>query len=594
MTTTYSVHKQKQNINTYGPITSSYEPTTQKTTIPFNVTSDVTQSGSETQTSRAPTQRKDRHRKSERHPKRTTPKQQITTEHSVYTHKFPRHHFEFTYPFDDEKEHNPKSPQKSQKESASEKKPQRVQNAKFAYEQGADSNTNSTQVPHYGEYSSAESKRETQAQASSEEDEEKATEKSEPQKSPFYNFFHDEEVQEHEETTPKPKRQKQKPQKEEDSAEEGKNKSFLSPEKFQDIPNPFADPNFDFNAYLHELRATQRQRLRQRQRQPNESQDQRRILYPNQALPQNLYSPYRPYAAIPVQETTTLLPISTINPYVNEYQTTYLPDETIRHLEANPALPLVVRNALKSLNGNVDQPYRSNTALNPVQAKPGSFPPVPLYKSPDRGPQTFKNSQIIAYNLNTHKAGYKPGQGKGQQQRLKQPVATTMNDDYYYYYYDDEPQQTKQTNNNAKLPPKKPADDEYYYYEYYDYPEEKNKTKPNNIINYEYVPPHQPPKVKPAPRNPFLSNPNSLPSQNHNSYKPPNDNINLFTIKPVHVPLTTIPPFSFFSPTERNFYTTARIATTVQPTVGYTRQRLTTVPNSDRDSRRNQPIFYNR
>lgn len=606
MTTTFSVHK--QNVNTYGPITSSYDPTTQKTTIPIS-SSDVTQSGSETQTSRAPSQQ----RKPERNNKRTTPEATTTTEHSVYTHKFPRHHFELTWPFDDEDDVSSPAPKssKSQKESASEKKPQRVQNAKFSYEQGSASKTNSSKVPLYSDYSSAETQREPQTQSSNEEqEEEKQTERSKPQKSPFYDFFHSDDSGERVvETTPKPKRQ-QKPVKQEESDEhqEGQaKKAFFGgskeDDKFEDIPNPFADPNFDFNGYLQELKASQAQH---QQRAPNESNNQRRVIYANQAIPQNVYRPYRPYAIIPVQETTTLIP-TTLNPYV-DYQTTYAPDETIKQLETNPALPLVIRNALKSLNSpRVDQPYHSHTALKPVQAKPGAPAPYtpqgspyaasiasPSYKSNDRGPQTFKNSHIIAYNVNTHKTAFKPGTSNNQKSPPKaqvKHVPVVATDDYYYYYYDDEPQQTQQvkapsTNKKVEVVNKKPADDEYYYYEYYDYPEEKNKTKPSAPVRYEYVPPpkNNKPANKTPPRNPF-TNPNSLPTQNHNTYKYPSDNTNYYTIKPVNNPLTTTSYPSYAAA----FYSTARSVTTVQPTAS--RQRLTT---TDGDSRHDQPNFYNR
>lgn len=606
MTTTYSVRK--QNVNTYGPITSNYEPTTEKTTIPI-ISSDVTQSGSETQTSRAPSQHNP-----ERSYKRTTPSTSSSTEHSVYTHKFPRHHFDLTWPFDEEGASSPAP--KNQKESASEKKPQRVQNAKFAYAQGSASKTNSTRVPLYADYSSAESQKEPQTQSSSneeeeeeeDEEEEKPTERAKAagHRSPFYNFFHTKESDH--DTTPKPKQQqqqtKQKPSRKEDEdshervIEGSAKKAFYSSgskedDKFEDIPNPFADPNFDFNGYLQELRANQAQ-----QRAPNESNQQRRIIYVN---PQNAYRPYRPYGVIPVEETTTLVPGTTLLPY-GEYQTTYIPDETIKHLETNAALPLVIRNALKNLNGpRGDQPYQSShTAPKSVETKPlypGYSPPS--YKPTDRGPQTFSNSKIIAYNVNTHKSAFKPGHSGSSQKQSSQKVPVKQvpvvaNDDYYYYYYDDEPkqkqQQAKSSSTNNKVV-NKPEDDEYYYYEYYDYPEEKNKTKPNVVIRYEYVPGPPPKSSKPVnsnktpPRSSY-SNPNSLPSHTLNTYKSPNDNY--YTITPVHVPLTTT-PYPVYSSNYKALYTTARTVTTVQPTA---RQRLTTT--TDRDSRHDHPNFYHR
>lgn len=613
MTTTFSVHK--QNINTYGPITSSYDPTTQKTTIPIS-SSDVTQSGSETRTSRSPPEPTNN--------KRTTPQPTSPTLHSVYTHKFPRHHFDFSFPFDDDQD--PFNPiPKNQKESASEKKPQRVQNTKFAYEQGSDSNTNV-------DYSSDEIKDEQQAKSSNEEEdeEEKPNDHSKGQKSPFYDFFHSDDSGEA--TTPKPKRQqKTKERKEEDSgeSEEGSaRKTFFGSSttddrKFEDIPNPFADPNFDFNGYLQQLRASQaaqqqqllqQQQQQQQQRTPHETKEQRRIIHTNQALPQNVYRPYRPYSIIPVQEATTLIP-TTLNPYI-DYQTTYTPDETIRHLETSPVLPLVIRNALKTLNGgNVDQPYHSHTALKPVQTKPSgstiyssSSSTNPTYKSGERGPQTFKNSHILAYNVNTQKSAFKPGLQNNQKSTPKvqvKQVPVVATDDYYYYYYDDEPQPKQQVksssaNNKVEVVNKKPADDEYYYYEYYEYPDEKNKTKPTGPIRYDYVQPNKnnknnnnsPPVNNKSSlvRNPY-SNPNSLPSQNHNTYKSPNDNTNFYTIKPVHIPLTTT-PYPLYIPNQKALYTTARTVTTVQPTGSYNRQRLTTT--TDRDSRHDQPIFYNR
>lgn len=596
MTTIFSVHK--QNVNTYGPITSSYDPTTQKTTIPIS-SSDVTLSGSETRTSHAPSQQHNVERVNNKRPITTTPP-------SVYTHKFPRHHFQFTWPFDEEGDDfspTPKNP-KNQKGSASEKKPQRVQSAKFAFGQGAATKTNSTTVPLYEDYSSAEAQSETQRQSSKEElqeEEEESTERSKPRKNIFYDFFHSDDS---DEFTPKPKRQqKPKGKKEEESGEQEESKAKKAfyrnskDDKFEDIPNPFADPNFDFSGYLQQLRTNearrqqqrQQQLLQQQQRTPNESQDQKRIIYPNQAIPQRVYQPYNP---------------TTLNPFV-DYQTTYAADDTIKQLGSNPALPLVIRNALKNLNGprgSIDQPYHSHTALKPVQTKPASPTVSPSYKSNERGPQTFKNTHILAYNVNTHRTAFKPGQSNNPKAsapkvQVKQvPVVAT--DDYYYYYYDDEPQQTQQvkapsTNNKVEAVNKKPADDEYYYYEYYEYPDEKNKTKPNTLIRYDYVVPTQ--KIntannKQSSRNPY-TNPNSLPSQTRNTYKSPsNDNTSFFTSKPIHSPLTTT-PYPPYAPKQRASYTTVKSVTTVKPTSSYARQRLTT---TDRDSRRDQPIFYNR
>lgn len=488
----------------------------------------------------------------------------------------------------------------------------------LAFEKGSASKTNSTQVPLYADYSSVDTQNEPRAQTSNEErerEEEGTTPK--PQKSPFYDFFFSEEPGT---TTPQPKQQqKTEPtiefdnNSEEHEQEETNTKKSISSdsdekEKFVDIPNPFADPNFDFNAYLQELKARpsplQAEQQQQQQGSTSESKQQTGILYPNQAIPQNVYRPYKPYAIIPVPVTTTLAPGT-----YRDYPVTYLPDKSIKHFEKNPALSTAVRDALKTIHspyGSVDQPYRSHTALKPVQAKPGSSSGYsnPSLKSENRGPQTFKNSHILAFNLNTQKAGYIPLQNNNHKSATPKvqvkhvPVVAT--DDYYYYYYDDEPQQTQQqtkspsTNNKVEVPNKKLEDDEYYYYEYYEDPEEKNKTTKNDaaIIRYDYVLPSHSNKPlnnnKPTSRSPY-TNPNSLSSQTHNSYKSPND---FYTIKPIHTPLTTT-PYPIYIPTHRTFsYSTSRPVTTVQPTSSYNRQRLTTT--TDGDPRRNKHNFYNR
>lgn len=622
MTTTFSVRK--QNVNTYGPITNNFVPNITQDTIP-DLSSDVTPSGSETQTSRAPLQLR-----IERNDKKTTPKS-TTIESDVYTHKFPRHHFQFTYPFDDEELNGSKN-SNNQKESASDKNQQFFDEVKL-FEEEAASKANTTSVPLYMDYSAGDGQVELQTQSSNEDqlEDEKPTERSLEKKSPFYDFFHSEAPGE---TTPKPKEiHRPDPEFESEEHDEAKSKkSTFGGDKFIDIPNPFADPNFDFNGFLQELKASQAQHQQlqapeqpqeqQQQQQPqqeqeqqntNESNDNKGIVYANQAIPRNVYRPYKPYSIIPVRETTTHHSATTLHPY-SSYQTTYSPSETIKHLESDSTLPLVIRNALKTLHGpRDDQPYQSHTAPKPVQTKLGPSYTVgysspmsgPTYKSNERGPQTFKNSHLVAYDINTHKSDLKPGQTNQKSSVPKiqvKHVPVVATDDYYYYYYDDEPQQTKQqvkapstsnkvevannnknNNNNNKKP--KLDDDEYYYYEYYEYPEEKNKTSKNQ---YDYLlPPKNNKSVgnKAPPKNPYIS-PNSLSSQKHSTYKSPND---YFTIKPIHVPLTTT-PYPIYVPKQRTLYTTAKPVTTVKTTVSYNRQRLTTI--TDGDLRRNQPNFY--
>lgn len=586
MTTTFSV--KKQNVNTYGPIVGTFEPTTQKTTIPADIvhSSDVTQSGSETQTSRAPLYRPERH-----HNKRTTP--QPTKLPSVYTHKFPIHHFQFTWPYDDEEA----TKSSNQKEGASETY---IENTKYPYEQGSASKTNSTSVPLYSDYSNADAQGEIQTQSSNEDrllDDEQPTEGTSERKSPFYDFFHSEAPGE---TTPTPKREQQEeiPQHEEESIEVEEEKPTKKPaskdddDKFVDIPNPFADPNFDFGGFLQELKASQAQHAQQLQQGEQQGQNA------NQAVQKNVYRPFTHYAVIPVKETAT----TTQRPSYNDYQSTYYPIEAAKHVENSPGVSPSIRNVLKDFKSpHADQPYQSHTALKPVQTKPGSSYSSPSFKSSERGPQTFKNSHLLGYNVGPQKTAGNPNQKSSTPKVQVKHVPVVATDDYYYYYYDDEPQQTQQeakaqtTDNKVEAASanKKPADDEYYYYEYYEDPEDnKNKTtKDNAVVRHDYVVPSNIPiNNKPPPPRNYLS-PNSLSSKSHSTYKYPNDHLNLFTIKPYHLPLTTTTtPFPIYVPNHRTLYTTARPVTTVKPTVSYNRQRLTTTTNGD--SRRNQPNFY--
>lgn len=384
---------------------------------------------------------------------------------------------------------------------------------------------------------------------------------------------------------------------------------FKDDSKFVEIDNPFADPNFDFDKFLTELKANPieptHQTLSNSRRQPHLH---RLPPHLHQRLPANLQRLVPPPQQTAQPWLQTILQPQALN--TETVKNPYLFDsmEFSSHTTKQPGksyvtIPLVAQ----PINT-----YTSQTNGSPAQEL---SPPKPsaaanLYNPHNRGPQTFGTFNAFDYNIHGLKAPtlapFTPVKAVSQPAYipLKASVKPTLS--HEYYYYDDEtttapkkllPNQIvpASNNQNAAAGKKPPQYDDYYYYEYYEYPEAKNNTKvvPAKTANTnEYYYDNGPIQKLPATNKllekaPLASNPSVAPNKDFLNFP------SIYTTTGyLFAPSTTIRPAISYDDTAR--YSTARAITAAPINKG---QRLTTTtPNlyTDFDSRRDQSNLYNR
>lgn len=380
---------------------------------------------------------------------------------------------------------------------------------------------------------------------------------------------------------------------------------FKDDSKFVEIDNPFADPNFDFDKFLSELKANPIEPTHQtlsNNRLPNVR------LSPSlqQRLPQRLVPP--PQQTVQPWLQTILQPqalntetVKTQNPYSFDLDS-YYPRTTNQPGKSYVTIPLVAQ----PINAHLSQANRSpSQELSPPKATAGN-----LYSSHNRGPQTFGGLHTFDYNSipglkAPTLAPFTPVKTVSQPTYipLKASVKPTLS--HEYYYYDDEttlapkkasPNQLvpvpASNNQNAAAGKKPPLYDDYYYYEYYDDPEGKNNTKliPAKSVNTNeyYYDSAQIQKLPAATNKLQASNPSVAPIKDFITFP----SIYTTTGYLFGPSTTTIRPVNSYDDTAR--FSTAKAITAEQVNKG---QRLTTTtPNlyTDFDSRRDQSNLYNR
>lgn len=387
---------------------------------------------------------------------------------------------------------------------------------------------------------------------------------------------------------------------------------FKDDAKFVEIDNPFADPNFDFDKFLTELKANPIEPTHQTlsnmqllRRQPHNLQNLPPHLH--QRLPANLQRLVPPPHQTAQPWLQTILQPQALNSETVKNPYSFDSMEFLSHTTKQPGksyvtIPLVAQ----PINT-----YSSQTNRPPAQEL---SPPKPsntgnLYSPHNRGPQTFGALQTFDYNIHGLKAPtlapFTPVKTVSQPTYIPLKAAVKPTPNHEYYYDDDEttiapkkliPNQIlpASNNQNAAAGKKPPQYDDYYYYEYYEYPEGKNNNtkvvpaKTNNEYYYDNGPIQKLPATnKLLEKAPLTSNPSVAPNKDFLSFP------SIYsTAGYLFAPSTTIRPALSYDDTAR--YSTVRAITAAPINKG---QRLTTTtPNlyTDFDSRRDQSNLYNR
>lgn len=331
----------------------------------------------------------------------------------------------------------------------------------------------------------------------------------------------DEESEEPEEEK-KPAPHKKTEKDEDEDASVAKSKFSSDEDKFEDIENPFADPNFDFDKYLQSLKSVQESRAAAQNAPRRQQLQQGQYLQPRPLLPRPI--PVRPQPAYSPRPIIRNDPASVEPRGINMETQTYhskieIKSEKHTMLDGEDDRP-EKRNEVnysKKPQSRIDNGYTSYAAKSPnTELVPPKLPgklnryPLPNYNPTERGPQTFsslgsitgaKVAQNLPYN------NVKPPQlvPKAPYAQVKPGQVPPKAE---YYYYDDEV--TQNPKKAAVQSNKEPLYEEYY--EYYEYPEETVSNGTQAAYYYDDVVP----KVQPRPVH-YQSVP--VPSKPVNNYQ---------------------------------------------------------------------------